>query len=167
VRVLLAFFTAAVCLNFAQNTGRIAGKVEDPAGASVANASVSLSLPGSSDPAFTTATSEGGYFSFIGIPPATYDLAVRSPGFQNQILREVKVDPGRELSLPAIHLAISTVAETIDVVAHTTGVQTVNVEVSSTVTSAQIQDLPVLDRQMIALVKTQPGVSDARGAGDR
>jgi hypothetical protein len=155
--------TATVYLGFAQNTGRIAGKVEDPAGASIPNAAISLSLPGVGDPAFTTTTSEEGYFSFIGIPPATYDLGIRSPGFQNQVLREVKVDPGRELSLPIIHLAIGAVAESIDVVAQATGVQTLNAEIASTVTSSQIQDLPVLDRQMITLVKTQAGVSDSRG----
>jgi hypothetical protein len=52
--------TATVYLGFAQNTGRIAGKVEDPAGASIPNAAISLSLPGVGDPAFTTTTSEEG-----------------------------------------------------------------------------------------------------------
>jgi hypothetical protein len=163
VFVRFVLFFAAVSIICGQNTGRITGKVEDPAGAAVANAEIRLSLPGSAEPAFSTVSSGEGYFSFIGVPPGTFDLAVQSDGFQNSIFRAIKVDPGRQLSLPVIRLEIGAIAETIDVVANATGVQTSNVEVSNTVTSAQIQDLPVLDRQMIVLIKTQAGVSDSRG----
>jgi hypothetical protein len=163
VRILALFLTLAVSFLAAQNTGRLAGKIEDPASAAVPNAAVSLSLPGAAEPAYTTTSSGEGYFNFIGVRPGTYDLSIRSQGFQNQLLRALKIDPGRELSLPAIRLEIGAVAETVDVVAQSAGVQTVNVEVSNSVTSAQIQDLPVLDRQMITLIKTQAGVSDGRG----
>ncbi|MGH9660093.1 MAG: TonB-dependent receptor domain-containing protein, partial [Bryobacteraceae bacterium] len=161
-RFALHFLLVSFCM-FAQNTGRLTGKVVDPTGASTPNATVALALPAGGAVVFSTVTSSEGYFSFTGIRPGTYDLVIRATGFQNHIIRVVKVDPGRETALPAVRLELGSVAEVVDVVASAGAVQTSNAEVASTITSQQVQNLPVLSRQMITLIKTQPGVSDGRG----
>jgi hypothetical protein len=146
-----------------QNTGRLSGKVEDITGSAIPEASVDIALPGSITPIYSARTSAAGYYNFIGLRAGQYDLNVQAPGFQNYGARRIDIDPGRELTLSAIKMTISGVAESINVVAEAPGVQTGNAEISNTVTMEQIRSLPVLDRQVLALIQTQAGVSFSRG----
>ncbi|MFN0165996.1 MAG: TonB-dependent receptor domain-containing protein [Bryobacteraceae bacterium] len=155
------FITSA--LSWAQNTGRLSGKVEDPANAPVPNAEIQVSLPGSEKAVFSTATSSEGFFHLIGIPAGEYDLTIGAGGFRNYHARALKVDPGRELTLPVIRLELGSVVEAIEVSAQSAPVQTSNAEIATTVSSQQVLNLPTLNRQMITLIQTQAGVSDGRG----
>lgn len=157
------FLLCCVSSVWAQNTGRLSGKVEDPGGASVPSASVELRLPESSAAVYSTATSEEGYFSFTGVQPGLYELTVTATGFQRHLTHQIKIDPARELAIPAIRLEIGSVVETVDVTASPAVVQTANAEVSTTVTAEQLRNIPTLDRQMITLVRTQAGVTNMRG----
>src|SRR5262245_26792131 len=87
---------------YAQLTGRLSGTVVDPSGASVANARVSLYLPEGKAALLTTETNEAGSFNFSAVRPDLYRLVVESAGFSKHELADVKIDPARELGLPAI-----------------------------------------------------------------
>ncbi len=159
--IAFALFCAFPLL--AQSTGRLSGKVEDITGAAIPGASVDLTLPGNKTPVYSSKTSAEGFYSFIGLRAGRYDLKVQAPGFQDYVAGAIDVDPGRELTLTAIKMTVAGMIESIDVVAQSTGVQTANAEISTTVTMHQILNLPVLDRQVIALIQTQAGVSHSRG----
>src|SRR5262249_31173423 len=153
----------ALCVGaFAQVAGRILGTVVDTSGAVVPNATVSLTLPGGDRPILIVTADAEGIFSLNSVRPDFYDLAVDAPGFQKQVLR-VKVDAGRDLALPAIRLNVRGVTAEVAVVENVTTVQTSTAEVSSTITNAQIQQLPMLDRSPLQLITTQAGVTDGRG----
>ena len=71
----------------------------------------------------------------------------------------MKIDPARETSLPAIKLELAAVTQSVDVTADVQTVQTSNAEISTTVTNEQVRRLPMLDRDPMALIATQAGVS--------
>jgi hypothetical protein len=154
-----AAFALFVASGFAQVTGRLSGSVTDSSGAAIPNATVNLLLAGGAKPILTTVTTGEGLFSFTNVRPEKYDLAIESSGFLKYSLRGVTIDPARETSLPAIKLELSAVTQSVDVTADAQTVQTSNAEISTTVTNAQIRRLPMLDRDPMALITTQAGVS--------
>jgi hypothetical protein len=147
----------------AQVAGRLAGSVADKTGAAVPDARVSLYFAGGSQPLALLTSGQEGRFVFGALAPNLYDLTIERTGFLKYTLRNVKVDPGKETALAEIRLELATVTETIDVGSGLETVQTSNAEISTTVTNEQIRRLPLLNRSLINLMLTQPGVSNGRG----
>jgi hypothetical protein len=157
--VFSASFVLLVVSGYAQVTGRLSGSVSDSSGAAIPNATVNLLLAGGTKPVLTTVTTAEGLFSFTNVRPEKYDLAIESSGFLKYSLRGVKIDPARETSLAAIKLELAAVTQSVDVTADVQTVQTQNAEVSATITNEQVRRLPMLDRDPMALIATQAGVS--------
>jgi len=157
-RFLISLTALSVsCL--AQVTGRLSGSVTDATGAAIPTATVNLLLAGGAKPLLSTVTTNDGLFNFTNVRPEFYDLSIESKGFLSYTLRNVKVDPARETSLPRIQLELAAVTQAVEVTADAQTVQTANAEISTTVTSDQVRLLPVLDRDPILLISTQAGVS--------
>lgn len=143
---------------WAQSSGRVAGSVVDASGASVPQADVALYLAGGQRPLLTTRTAIDGQFNFIGVRAAEYDLVVNAQGFVKTTLKNIRVDPARETSIPVIKLDTASTVFRVDVTSGLDGVTTTNAEVSHTITAAQVQNLPILDRDVLGLLQTQAGV---------
>jgi len=155
---LTVFFLTAATLP-AQVSGRLTGTIVDPTGSSIPNAKVGLYLPTGKTPLLATTTNTEGIFDFVAVRPGLYNLEIDSPGFTKRTQTEVKVDPARELQLPPITLAVASAAQSVEISAAIATVDTSTAEVSTTVTQAQIMNLPVLNRQISNLFNTQAGVS--------
>ncbi len=155
----LAVFLLASALLFAQSSGRITGTVVDASGAPIPNAAVSLHLAGGKSAVFSTTTSSDGIFTFASVRPGLYDLVVETAGFAKYISRQLNVEPVHETPIPTIKMEVQSTQQTVEVASETQLVQTNNAEISTTVTQSQIQNLPVLDRQVSTLFLTQPGVT--------
>ena len=145
----------------AQVTGRISGTVVDPSSAVVANANVHLLLPDGKTAVLTTTTTSEGIYSFLGVQPGTYTVSVEAKGFSTSTMAGVIVSPIRETSLAPIKLEIGTVSTTVEVITATQAVQTGNAEVTSTISNAQIDLLPALNRDVLQLITTQAGVTSS------
>jgi hypothetical protein len=130
----------------------------DASGAVVPGADVSLYLAGGKKPLLTTSTSAEGLFNFIGVRPAYFDLTVESKGFLTTTLRGVSVDPARETSIPPVKLQLAGVNQSVEVSAETQGVDATSAEVAETISMEQIKNLPILDRDVLSVLQTQPGV---------
>src|SRR5258707_11765636 len=63
-----------------QGLGRIVGTVQDPSGANILNASVTVTETGKGFKRSTT-TDSGGYYVLDSLRPALYDLSVEATGF--------------------------------------------------------------------------------------
>src|SRR2546425_1249290 len=153
VLALLAGFPAS-----AQFSGRVTGSVVDASGAVIAGANVELYLAGGRKPLLTGKTSSDGGYHFIGVRPAYYDLSVDARGFVRTTLRGVAVDPARETTVARIKLELASVTQTVEVSAEVQGVNISNAEVSNTISAEQVKNLPLLDRDVLGLIQTQPGV---------
>ncbi|MBZ5727529.1 MAG: TonB-dependent receptor [Acidobacteriia bacterium] len=155
--LLVAVGLSAAAL-YGQVAGRLSGSVVDPTGASVPNAAVSVFLAGGKEPVLTGKTNEAGLFAFATVRPETYDVSIEAAGFAKSMVRQVKVDPGQDAGLPPIKLDVQTATQSVEVSADVQAVQLSNSEITSTITNTQVQNLPVLGRQVSTLFLTQPGV---------
>jgi hypothetical protein len=142
----------------AQISGRIAGSVVDASGAAVPGADVELYLAGGKKPLLTTKTSPDGTYHFIAVRPADYDLAVESQGFVKAVLRNIAVDAARETPVALVKLQLASVTASVEVSADVQGVEISSAEVSGTISMQDIASLPILDRDPLAVLQTQPGV---------
>ncbi|MCX6622397.1 MAG: TonB-dependent receptor [Acidobacteria bacterium] len=161
IAVVSLLVLSMVPVSFAQVTGGVSGSVVDSSGAGIPDADVGLLLAGGAKPVLAAKTTAGGYYSFIGVRSGTYDVRVEAKGFATSLLRGVKVDPIRETSLARVTLELAAVNQTIEVASEAGAVETANAEVSTTVTQAQIDRLPVLNRSILSLAQTQAGVLNA------
>jgi hypothetical protein len=155
---LLAIFAAATAVQ-AQVAGRLSGTVYDQTGAAIPGATVNVFVSGGKEPVLTGQTNENGVFNFVTVRPETYDVAVEAKGFTRTMIRGVKVSPVQETSIPSIKLEVQAATTTVEVTSDVQSVQLSNAEIASTVTSTQVQNLPVLGRQVSTLLLTQAGVS--------
>jgi hypothetical protein len=151
--------TAGMSL-FAQATGRLTGSITDASGAAVPNAKVELLLQDGTQALLSTQTTPEGLFSLTNIRPGTYRLAITSTAFAPSHVDRVVIDASRETTLPAIKLDIATTKTSVQVTEDIETVQTANAESSTTISTKQIARLPVLDRDVVSLISTQPGVAD-------
>ncbi|MDX1978853.1 MAG: TonB-dependent receptor [Bryobacteraceae bacterium] len=162
---LRALFVFSACSGVlqAQVGGSLSGSAVDATGAAVPGATVNLYLAGSDQPILTTRTNDAGLFTFVAIGAVTYDLAIEVSGFARFVTRAVKVDPIQQTNLGALQLEVAGVQQMVEVTAEVQRVQTGGSELSTTITRNQIQNLPVLARQVSNLFQTQAGVSTGRG----
>ncbi|HLH32172.1 MAG TPA: carboxypeptidase regulatory-like domain-containing protein, partial [Terriglobia bacterium] len=156
--VALSMLALAVPVS-AQFSGRVSGVVVDPTGGVVPNAQVDLYLAGGAKPLLSTTTTGEGLYDFLAVRPGEFDVTVESPGFNKATIRKIVVDPGRETSVPQIKLEVLSVSLNVEVSATAETVGIGNAEVSTTITMAQVDKLPVIDRDPLELIQTQPGVS--------
>jgi len=130
----------------------------DSSGAAMPGVEVGLILSGGKKPLLTVKTSAEGLYHFIGVRPADYDVTVGAPGFVTTTIRGITVDAARETDVPEIKLALASIAQSVAVSAEAESVQTSNAEVSGTITMEDIRSLPILDRDVLGVLQTQPGV---------
>src|SRR4051812_24553343 len=142
----------------AQFSGRVTGSVVDASGAAVPGADVELLVAGGKRAVLTVKTSGDGSFHFLGVRPADYDLSVLAKGFVTATLRNLTVDAARETDVQQVKLQLATVVQSVDVVAASAGVETSGAEISGTISMGEIRTLPILDRDPLGVLQTQPGV---------
>jgi len=159
---LAALFIGAAVLS-AQVNGNVNGSVVDSSGAVIPEATVSLQLTGSSSIAFTTKTTSAGTFTIVSVPPNTYDLSVEAKGFLKAVVSKLEVLPGRTMDVPPVKMSIGTTSQSVEVTEVSNTVETTSSDVSTTITKAQIQDLPTMNRSPLGFLQTQAGINDARG----
>jgi hypothetical protein len=139
------------------NTGFAGGLVTDPSGAAIAGASVTLK-DRATGVERTDTTNESGRFSFASVVPGRYDITIAKAGFRQLKFTDQEVVVGESRTFDA-KLEIGAATETVEVVAANTELQTLNATIGNTVTTAAIDALPSLNRDVSTFVELQPGVS--------
>src|SRR5437868_5652948 len=91
LRGALFVFTSLLAAQSADTT--LTGYVNDPSGAPVPNAKITLTNSSTSVP-IATATNSTGFYSFPYVVPGNYSLTVEAPGFQRQSTADFRVDVG-------------------------------------------------------------------------
>jgi Carboxypeptidase regulatory-like domain len=156
------WFALLSCLGLAplraQFSGRVTGAVVDASGGGVAGAQVDLVLTGGKKPLMTVKTSAEGLYHLIGVRAADYDIVVRSQGFVTTTVRDITIDAARETQVPLVKLQLAAVIQSVEVVAETQGVEISSSEVSGTISMEDIRNLPILGRDPLSVLQTQPGV---------
>ncbi len=162
---LASLFGSGVCGLMAQvPTGSIVGTVVDPQGLPVEAASVILTNQGTNY-VYNAVTAPNGGYQFRSIDNGVYRVRASKDGFKTAAVENIKLDAATEYSVPPIKLEVGTKLETVTVEGGAEVVNTTNAEQTGTVEKRQIDDLPILDRNPLALLSLQPGVANSGPGG--
>ena len=141
---------------FAQNA-QITGSVKDSSGAIIPGATVTAR---NVDTGLTrTAVTEGsGEYRLPSLPPGRYAVAVELSGFSTETRPDIVliIDQTANLNFT---LKPAAIAETVTVTGDSPIVDVTRSDVSTSVSTQQIQDLPVASRRWIDLAMLTPGTS--------
>jgi len=140
----------------------LTGTVTDASGAVVANATVSVHNDDTGVDERQVPTSNTGSFNITNLPAGRYTVTVKNSGFQTYLAKGVILNVAEKHTLD-VQLATGKAAETIEVTAENTPIQTTTAEQSGTVTGDQLRDLALNNRNFEQLVLLQPGVANQLG----
>ncbi len=160
---LLGMIGTVACLyaasGFAQAlNGSLSGNIVDESGALVPGADVSLTNDASQDVRRTVSNTEG-FFTFASVPPGTYTVRAQLSGFKTAELTGVQIRVGDSRSLGQITLAVGGQTEQIVVALQPDMVPLNSGEKSATLTSDQIENIPIVGRSATELLKILPGLT--------
>ena len=141
-------------------TGSVTGTVVDAQGGSVAGAAVTLTNI-QTNATYTSTTGSFGGYQFERLDYGRYRVAVAKDGFKQGIVNAIKLDAATEYSVVPIVLEVGSQSQSVVVEAGAELVQTTSAEVTGTVEKKQIDDLPILNRNPLALLNLQSGVSNS------
>ncbi len=139
--------------------GTITGKVTDPSGAVVPNAKI-IATAQSSSATYETKTNETGVYVLRGLPPDSYSIQAESVGFKKWLMTGILLK-STKTALIDITLQVASTSETVTVTASISPVQTQSAERSETITVKQMQSLPLNGRNLLELIKLNPGGAQA------
>lgn len=161
---LLTILLSAMLISAQSSAGRLIGTVSGPDGV-LPGAAVEVKDE-ATQKVYNLTTNDEGSFSLPVIEVGNYTVTVKVQGFKTYSAQNVKIDIGREYTLPVL-LEIGGVAETVTVTAGADIVNSTSSEISTTVSQKEILELPLNGRNPLALVALQAGNNNAGINGAR
>jgi len=146
--------------------GTVSGELTDSTGAVVVGASVMLSDEEKGFNYITTSDSNGRYL-FRSVAPGLYSVTAEAKGFAKATSGKFRVDVNQNATTN-LALKVGAAATTVEVGAASQTIQTEDAETGQVVNRRFINDLPLIDRSVVALTSLAPGVTemdDQCGAG--
>ena len=169
ILVLLNLLLVTPKPSIAQTTtsGGLAGVVTDPSSAVVSNADVEIK-DSSKGTTQSTKTDHEGVYRFFFLAPTRYTLIVSHVGFKTANRAAVNVLLGPPVSVN-VTLQLAKVRASVTVTAETPLIQAENGDVSTTMNSKQISEVPNPGNDLTYIVQTAPGVvmnTDVQGGAN-
>ncbi|HYG79489.1 MAG TPA: carboxypeptidase-like regulatory domain-containing protein, partial [Pyrinomonadaceae bacterium] len=154
--VLLLLLTFVVA-GAQESRGSLTGTVTDPNGAALPGATVEIRNV-ETNVANTATTNEEGNYSFPLLNPGRYTLTVTSQGFATATRENIEIRVAEKLTLD-VPVSVTGVGETVTTVASAPVLETGSVSTGTTVTTRQIQELPLIDGSPYQLATLAPGIA--------
>jgi hypothetical protein len=154
--LLFAFFLTPQIL--AQTVqGVVTGTITDASGAAVPTAHVTLTNEGT-QVSEESNSGRAGEYRFPLVPPGTYTLTVKAPGFSIKETKGITVDASQTVPVD-VRLDVATSSTAIEVTTQATVVQTATSDLATTVNTKTIEETPLLTRNVFDLAFLAPQVS--------
>ena len=150
----LAVLTASSV--FAQNTGSLRGVITDQSGGVLPTATVTLVNESTRESRSTKANNEGSYF-FAAVFPGIYTIRVEMPGFKNAEAKNIRMSANDTRGVD-ITLQVGGASETIDVTGEREIIQTETGAREGVIRQEQIENLSIISRSPMELLRILPGV---------
>jgi hypothetical protein len=147
-------FCASLC--HAQFSSNLQGVVQDPSGAVVPKATVTL-VNSATQATRTTATDDSGNYRFVNLAPGAYRLAVEASGYAKS-QSDITLLTEQNLNVP-VTLKVGAVTEAVNVAAEAAVVDTADSRNQLTLENSGVAELPVAGRNLVTLTTLAPGVS--------
>lgn len=137
--------------------GQIEGTVTDPTGAVVPGAKIDIT---NTNTGFTRSveTDANGFFRFTVLPLGAYSLKAEAKGFQTATRDGIIVNAGSTATVN-IPLGVQAAATTVEVGATAPVIEPGRTDLGVTVTTEQIENLPLVSRNNYNFILVQPNVS--------
>jgi Carboxypeptidase regulatory-like domain/TonB-dependent Receptor Plug Domain len=162
--ITLAFCTLLLVSGrslFAQvDEGSISGAVQDPSGAVIPSAQVTL-LNTDQGLTLTTTTNSGGEYTFSPVRIGHYSVSATAPGFTTTNQQNLQVSVGQALQVN-IQLKPGATSETVQVTTAPPQLQTSESSVGQVVTGQTINNLPLNGRNFTFLAQLGAGVNSSQ-----
>jgi hypothetical protein len=150
--ILTVILALAASLLLSQSyQGGVRGTVDDPLGAAIPGAKVTLTNDGTGE-ARTASTNNDGAFEFTQLVPATYTLVVESPSFKKFERKNITVGT-QEFVLVDAKLEVGAVTESVLVTTEVPLVETSNASQGQVLDNQKLSDLPNLGRNPFMMSK--------------
>ena len=145
VATMALTFAAFAAMANAQSTfGIMRGTVQDPSGAIIPGARITLhSLAETSDRTLTTNAS--GEFSLENLQPGQYRITVQQPGFADTVIEPVTLAARQDLRLP-VTLALASGSTIVNVQADSASINTEDASIGDEKNNGQLTQLPLNNR---------------------
>ena len=139
-----------------ETTGTITGVTSDQSGGVLPGVTVTVKNTNTGI-ARTVVTNETGLYTASLLPVGAYEVVFELSGFQAVTLRGIDLHVNDRLRLDG-HLSVGGVAESVQVTAGRALVQPI-AALQSTMTSVQVNEMPLNNRNFVQLATLAPGVS--------
>jgi Carboxypeptidase regulatory-like domain/TonB dependent receptor-like, beta-barrel len=166
-RLLLVLVFAALVpapTALAQSTAAtVSGSVLDEQKATLPGATVTIRNLDSGQSRSTTADARGA-FQVAGLPPGKYEVSVELAGFAKLVRSDLSLTVTQEVTL-ALTLRVAALEEAVTVTAELPLVETTRSALGTTITTNEIEELPIAGRNFATLAQLTPGVTSTAGSG--
>jgi len=156
---LLVLMTASVAL--AQFTAGVQGSLQDPSGASVPNATITLTNV-DNQVSQTTTSDASGVFRFASLSPGNYTVTASAQGFA-QASTQIVVNAAETRNV-SLTLSVGQVSTSVTVTTQSPLLDTGDSRNQQTLDQTALENLPLAARNPTALITLTPGVTGL-GAG--
>src|SRR6185369_13435667 len=137
--------------------GGVRGVVQDPGGAIIADAKVTLINQATNVPRAALSNAQGEY-AFTAVEPATYRVVVEAPGFKRFEHRDVIVGTQQFLTLDP-KMEVGAVSESIQVNEEVPLIESANASQGQVLDNQKLTDLPNLGRNPFMMSKLAQNVT--------
>jgi hypothetical protein len=144
------------CPLWAQNAGSLRGTVTDTTGAVLPGVNVTLTNEATKFARTAVTDSKGAYF-FSAVEPGSYSLSAAISGFKTRAFKNIKVNANDTRGLD-VALEVGQQSETVTVTAERAIIRTETGAREGTITSEQIDNLSIISRSPMELLRILPGV---------
>ena len=137
-------------------TASIRGNIQDSSGGMLPGATVTVTNQGTKATQ-TTVSDDRGQYLVVGLFPGTYDMRVELSGFMSFERKNISLSPNDNRGLD-VRLDVGQQSETITVTATQEVIQTETGAREGVLTAKQIDNLSVIGRSALELLRILPGV---------
>lgn len=109
-------------------------------------------------------SNDAGFYRIAALPPGTYGVSAKLDGFADYRRTGLSLTVGQNASVD-IQLGLATLSESVTITAETPLIDTTTNALGTTVTKAQLDDLPLAGRDFATLARLAPGVTGVGGGG--
>ena len=153
---------ALTCSAFAQvQNGQLTGTVTDPTGAAIGNAKITVTNPATNLSTSSTTNASGNYV-VRELPVGTYKVVAEASGFKTVSNADVTVNAGT-ISHVDFKMTMGQAKEIVEVTGAVAQVNTEDSKLAETVSSTQIQNLPLNGRNVFDLMQLSTGAVNVSG----
>ena len=156
-RILSILCLAALGAEGQSFTGRIVGTVTDSSGGVISAAQVKAINAGTNRTVLAASNVDGNY-AFNELPRGEYTVEVSAQSFKNSVRKGILLAIGQHARVD-VQLEVGSVAESVEVVADASLLETVDSVVGKVVDNKRITELPLNSRNVFSLLYLTPGVT--------